>query len=163
MEKLPAPEVTRAERTITMLAKNDAQFTELEENPEAEFAFQIIAKGSVLDTLTVSKSGQVTDVSYLVETFTIRLNHTALKAWFDSEPRNYDPDWDGVTHEEGERLNKERAERREAFERRIQEDIGFDGARRGFTVKQIVSEFFAVVTMRKICETPRAQEQETSA
>ena len=145
-----------------MLAKNDAQFTELEKNPEAEFAFQIIAKGSVLDTLTVSKSGQLTDVSYLVETFAIRLNHTALKAWVDSEPWHYDPDWDGVTQEKSERLNKERAERREAFERRIQEDIGFDGARRGFTVKQIVSEFFAIVTMQRIRETPRAQEQETS-
>ena len=138
-----------------MLAKNDAQFTELEKNPDAEFAFQIIAKGSVVDTLTAPRNGQIMDVSYLIETFTIRLNHTALRAWVDSEPRNYDPDWDGVSHEEAERLNKERAERREAFERRIQEDIGFDGAQRGFTVKQIVSEFFAVVTMRRICETPR--------
>ncbi|MBQ6205871.1 MAG: hypothetical protein IJK52_02190 [Oscillospiraceae bacterium] len=140
-----------------MLAKNDAQFMELEKNPDAEFAFQIIAKGSVLDTQTEwnHKSRQRVDAGYLVETHTIRLNHTALRAWVDSEPRNYDPDWDGVSHEEAERLNKERAERREAFERRIQEDIGFDGAQRGFTVKQIVSEFFAVVTMRRICETPQ--------
>ena len=140
-----------------MLAKNDAQFTELEKNPDAEFAFQIIAKGSVVDTLTAPRNGQIMDVSYLIETFSIRLNHTALRAWVDSEPRNYDPDWDGVSHEEAERLNKERAERREAFERRIQEDIGFDGARNGFTVKQIVSEFFAVVTMRRICETPTVE------
>ena len=140
---------------ITMLAKNDAQFTELEKNPDAEFAIQIIAKGSVVDTQPEPRKGQIVDASYLIETFTVRLNHTALKAWVDSEPRNYDPDWDGVTREEGERLNKERAERREALERRIQEDIGFDGARNGFTVKQIVSEFFAVVTMRKIRETPR--------
>ena len=138
-----------------MLAKNDAQFVELEKSPDAEFAVQIIAKGSVLDTLTAPRNGQIMDVSYLIETFAVRLNHTALNAWVDSEPRNYDPDWDGVTQEEGERLNKERAERREAFERRIQEDIGFDGARSGFTVKQTVSEFFAVVTMREICETPR--------
>ena len=140
-----------------MLAKNDAQFVELEQNPDAEFAFQIIAKGSVMDTQTEwnRKSRQRVDAGYLVETFTIRLNHAALNAWVNSEPRNYDPDWDGVTREEGERLNKERAERREAFERRIQEDIGFDGVRSGFIVKQIVSEFFAVVTMRRICETPQ--------
>ena len=145
-----------------MLAKNDAQFLEQRMGFDAEFAFQIIAKGSVVDTQPElgefqadGESYPPLNVSYLVETFTIRLNPVALNEWFDSEPRNYDPDWDGVTQEEGERLNKERAERREAFERRIQEDIGFDGAQRGFTVKQIVSEFFAVVTMRKICETPQ--------
>lgn len=131
-----------------MLVQNDALFMEQEKNPDAEFAFQIIAKGSVVDTLPEANA------SYLVETFTIRLNHVALNAWVNSEPRNYDPDWDGLTQEEGERLNKERAEQREAFERRIQEDIGFDNAR-GFTVKQIVSEFFGVVTMRRIRETPR--------
>ena len=139
-----------------MLVKNDAQFVEQQKNPDAEFTIQIIARGSVVDTQTEwsRKSHQLVDVSYLVETFTIRLNHIAQNAWVDSELRYYDPDWDGVTREERERLNKERAERREAFKRQIQEDIGFDEAQGSFTVNQIIAEFFAVVTMRRICETP---------
>lgn len=47
-----------------------------------EFAFQLMAKGSFVD------SGTGNGYSYLVEAFTLRLNHIALNAWFSSHTYN---------------------------------------------------------------------------
>ena len=141
-----------------MLAKNDAQFEEQQKSLDAEPTIQIIAKGSVVDTQQGwnDERSQAVDESFLVETTAIRLNHVALNEWLDSTTSACYPPADyGLSWEEYNARNDKRKTRREALEKRIRDDLGIDITQGSFAVNQIVAEFFAVVTMRKICETPR--------
>ena len=140
-----------------MLAKNDTQFEEQQKNLDAEFTIQIIAKGSVVDTQPGwnYERNQAVDESFLVETTAIRLNHAALNELLNSiTPICYPPDAYGLSWDEYNAKNDKRKARREALEKRIGDDLGIDMTRGSFAVNQIVAEFFAVVTMRRICETP---------
>ena len=141
-----------------MLAKNDAQFMEQQKGLDVEPTIQIIAKGSVVDTQQGwnYERNQAVDESFLVETTAIRLNHAALNEWLNSTtPVCYPPADYGLSWEAYYAKNDKCKARREALEKRIRDDLGIDMTRGSFAVNQIVAEFFAVVTMRRICETPR--------
>ena len=141
-----------------MLAKNDAQFEEQQQSLDVEPTIQVISKGSVVDTQPGwnDASNQAVDESFLVETIAIRLNHVALNEWLNSKtPVCYPPSDYGISWDEYKAKNGKCEKRREALEKRIRDDLGIDMTQGSFAVNQIVAEFFAVVTMRRICETPQ--------
>lgn len=111
-----------------------------------EFSIQLLAKGAYVDNGT--GDGQ----KYLIEAYTIRLNHIALNAWITSECMNCRECYqDGPAGDAEWNAHKaEYAERRRAWTEQIVKslDIGDDGGSNCIT--QSLSEVFTVVHITKI-------------
>lgn len=106
---------------------------------------EVISTGSIIDIDV--------DVKYLIKTYTIRLTPEGINEWIDTEPEKIYPE-DGYTEEEVEEVEKEekmRLQSREALLSKIEQEIGFVKSDcKTITIKQIISEFFAIVTIQKI-------------
>lgn len=141
-----------------MLAMNDAQFM-ANQNLDAPPTILIVSKASRVDV----EKGIDCVQEFLVEVTTIRLNCVALWDWTKSDaPSCWPPQDYGITQEEYERRKEERDKRREAFHSQIKADLGIDEAwgksceaEGSYTIAQILSDYFAVVTMGQIKEYPR--------
>jgi len=107
-----------------------------------EFLIQLMAKGGFVD------NGAGDDNSYLVEAYTIRLNHIALNAWILSETMNHRECYD--TDQEWEAHKAEYKARREAVNKKIIEALGVDRNTGSVSITQSQSEIFAVVHIRKV-------------
>lgn len=108
-----------------------------------EFAIEEIAKGGFDDA--PSEDSRV----YRVETRTIRLNHIALREWYDGrisrEPYEFDNSF------EWQKYRDSKMAIREEFENKLRNKLGFDDWD-SFAVNQVVSEIFAIVAMKVIKE-----------
>lgn len=108
-----------------------------------EFAIEEIAKGGFDDA--PSEDSRV----YRVETRTIRLNHIALREWYDGrisrEPYEFDDSFEWQKYRDSKKAI------REEFENKIRKELGFDNWD-SFAVNQVVSEIFAIVAMKVIKE-----------
>ena len=107
-----------------------------------EFAIQLMAKGSFLD------SDSVNGHLYLVEAFTIRLNHIALNAWIMSEMMNSRDCYS--TAKEWEAHKAEYKAKRKSVHEQILSALGIEPNAVGISIKQIQSEVFAVVHISEI-------------
>jgi hypothetical protein len=106
------------------------------------FAIQLMAKGSFID------NGTGSDCSYLVEAFTLRLNHIALNAWILSETFNCRECYD--TNDEWEVHKAEYNERRNVWNKQIVDILEIDSDAGSVSITQSQSEVFTVVHIRKI-------------
>lgn len=108
-----------------------------------EFAIEEIAKGGFDDA--PSEGSRV----YRVETRTIRLNHVALREWYDGrisrEPYEFDNSF------EWQKYRDSKMAIRSDFENKLRNKLGFDDWD-SFAVSEVVSEIFAVVAMKVIEE-----------
>ena len=102
-----------------------------------EFAVQVVAKGSFLDS-DPGYGGKV----YEVETATIRLNHVAMNEWIFTQVTNDRECYD--TDEEWKQYLDEKKKRAEEFDRKIADALGFDTSVASVRVSQVVSEVFGV-------------------
>jgi len=109
---------------------------------EDYFVIQLMAKGSYVDNSNGS------DCLYLVEAFTIRLNHIALNAWILSAMFNTRDCYE--TDEEWETHKAEYKTRREAFNKQIIEALEIEPSAGSVSITQAQSEVFTVVHIRKI-------------
>lgn len=107
-----------------------------------DFAIQVIAKGSFVD------NGTGNGHSYLVEAFTLRLNHIALNAWLSSHTYNCRECYE--TDKEWEDHKAEYKARLEAWENQIVEILEIDPKEGSVSITQSQSEVFTVVHIRKI-------------
>lgn len=107
-----------------------------------EFAIQIMSKGSFADNSTGN------DKTYLVEAYTLRLNHVALNAWILSETMNCRECYD--TDEEWEAHKAKYKDRRKTFEKKIIDALSIDASRGGFSISQAQSEVFTVVHIYEV-------------
>ncbi len=107
-----------------------------------EFVIQLMAKGGFVD------NGTGGDDSYLIEAYTIRLNHIALNAWILSEMMNVRECYD--TDEEWEAHKAEYKARREAVNKQIINILGIDPDTGSISITQSQSEVFTVVHIRKM-------------
>lgn len=101
------------------------------------FVAQLIARGAFVD------NGTGDGGPYLVETFTLRLNHVALNAWILSETMNSRDCYN--TDEEWEEHKAEYKARREAWNKRIIGTLGIDPDAGSVKITQAQSEVFIVV------------------
>lgn len=108
------------------------------------FAVQVIASGSFADQPVYA------DKTYLVETVTIRLNPVALNAWLDTVAYD-DRDCFENTEEWSDYIGR-KADSRIEFKKHLAQIVGFacKDAGREVSVKQIVSEVFAVAWIHEI-------------
>lgn len=111
----------------------------LEDN---DFAIQLLAKGSFVDNATCN------DQSFLVEAYTLRLNHIALNAWILSETMNCLECYD--TNEEWEEHKAKYKKKREVWCQQIIELLKIDKSVGSVSITQSQSEVFTVVHIRKI-------------
>lgn len=145
-----------------MLVYDNASFEARRYDADGPFVIQIVAKGSVLDT-EFAKYNEY----FHVETVTIRVNQAVLQAWdkaqYPDDPPEYD--YHGLPLDEYNRLRDwreneykrrkaEREKRQKEFDKRIQTELGIDTTRESYAISQIVSEFFTIVTMRKLDKIP---------
>jgi hypothetical protein len=107
-----------------------------------EFVIQLIAKGSFVD------NGTGNCHSYLVEAFTLRLNHVALNAWIFSETMNCRECYD--TDEEWEAHKTEYRAKRECWKNQIIGILEIDQETGSVSITQSQSEVFTVVHIREI-------------
>ena len=107
-----------------------------------EFAIQVITKGAYVDNGTGDGN------AYLVEAYTIRLNHVALNAWIFSETMNCRECYD--TNEEWEAHKAKYEERRKVWNKQIVEILGIDPDQGGVSITQSQSEVFTVVHIYEI-------------
>lgn len=106
------------------------------------FAIQLLAKGSFVD------NGTGNEKSFLVEAFTIRLNHIALNAWIMSETMNCRECYD--SNHEWEDHKAEYKAKREAWNKQIIDILNIDSDTGSVSITQSQSEVFAVVYIHKI-------------
>lgn len=108
-----------------------------------EFSIEDIAKGGFDDA--PSEDSRV----YRVETRTIRLNHVALREWYDGrisrEPYEFDNSF------EWQKYRDSKMAIRSDFENKLRNKLGFNDWD-SFAVSEVVSEIFAVVAMKVIKE-----------
>lgn len=107
-----------------------------------EFVVQLLAKGAFVD----SSAGD--DGSYLIEAFTLRLNHVALNAWILSETMNCRECYN--TDEEWKEHKAEYKARREAWNKMIINSLGLEPNEGSVSITQAQSEVFTVVHIRKV-------------
>lgn len=107
-----------------------------------DFAVQLLAKGSFVD------NGTGNDKSYLVEVFTLRLNHIALNAWILSETMNCRECYD--TDEEWENHKAEYKAKREICNKQIIDAVEIDQRAGSVNITQSQSEVFTVVHISAI-------------
>jgi len=106
------------------------------------FSIQLMAKGSFVDNSIEN------DSLYLVEAFTLRLNHVALNAWILSEMFNTCDCYE--TDEEWEAHKAEYKERRDEFNKQIIEALEIDKNEGSVSITQSQSEVFTVVHIVQI-------------
>ena len=99
------------------------------------FAIEIMAKGSFIDAVASS--------TFMVEAYTIRLNHIALNEWILSEMMNTRDCYD--TEEEWEEHKAEYKTRRADWIKKIRDALGIDPEATGVSITQAQSEIFTVV------------------
>lgn len=102
-----------------------------------EFAMQIIAKGSFID------SGAGNGKSYVVETAAIRLNHIAQNEWSMSQTSNSRGCYE--TSEEWEAHKAEYEKKHEAVRAQIISDLGLDPNKGSIHISKSHAEMFAVI------------------
>ncbi len=107
-----------------------------------EFAIQLMAKGSFVD------SGVGNGCLYLVEAFTIRLNHIALNAWILSEMMNSRDCYS--TDEEWEAHKTECKIKRKAVRDQILKTLGINPDTEGISITQVQSEVFTIVRISEL-------------
>ena len=107
-----------------------------------KFAIQLIAKGSFVD------SGVGNGCSYLVEAFTIRLNHIALNAWILSEMMNSRDCYS--TDKEWEAHKVEYKTKRKAVHDQILKILDINPDTEGISITQAQSEVFTVVHISEL-------------
>ena len=105
-----------------------------------EFAIQLMAKGSFIDS-NVSNS-------YLVEAFTIQLNHITLNAWLMSEMMNSRDCYS--TYDEWKAHKVKYKTKRKAVCDQILKALDIDPNARGITIKQVQSDVFTVVHISEL-------------
>lgn len=122
-----------------MIAMNNEQFE------SGEFAIQVMARGSFVDTACGKNN-------FVIEATTIRLNHIALNEWNGSQNHNcrecYEDGPDGDL--EWEAHKKERTERFDSWTRKIKNDLGISPDDKGITITQAQAEVFSVVHIWKV-------------
>lgn len=109
-----------------------------------EFEIQLMSKGSFVD------NGYGHVPAFLIEAFTIRLNHIALNDWVMSEMMNVRECYG--TNEEWEEHKTEIKEKHETWNRRIIEALDIDLKAGSASITQSKSEIFTVVYIRKIAQ-----------
>lgn len=107
-----------------------------------EFAIQLMAKGSFVD------SGVGNGCSYLVEAFTIRLNHIAMNAWILSEMMDSRDCYS--TDDEWEAHKVEYKAKRKSVHELILKALDIDPNAGGISIKQVQSEVFSVVRISEL-------------
>lgn len=109
-----------------------------------EFSVQLVAKGAFVDEAAGERP-------YLIETYTLRLNHVALNDWILSECFNTrDCYEDGAAGDAQWAAHKaERTKRRETWRNQILEALEIDPCTGGITITQCQSEVFSVVHIRE--------------
>lgn len=110
-----------------------------------EFAIEVLAKGGFLD-----HDNGYEDKTYEVVTYTLRLNHVALDAYWKSIATQ-----DRLDFEERQEYLDYLAEKnaaKAAFENKIAEmlDVNPDREKQSFAISQVVSEIFTAVTMQTV-------------
>jgi hypothetical protein len=106
-----------------------------------DFAIQLMSKGSFVD------NGTGNDNSFLIEAFTIRLNHVALNAWILSETFSCRECYD--TDKEWEDHKSEYKAKREFWNKQIIKALEIDLEAGSVSITQSLSEVFTVVHIRK--------------
>lgn len=112
------------------------------------FAIQLITKGSYIDNVVNGDSGVDERNAYLIEAYTIRLNHVALNAWILSHTMNSRDVYD--TDEEWEFHKAKYKARLETWNNKIIDALGIDEASGGISITQSQSEVFTVVHIREL-------------
>jgi len=129
---------------LEVITDDGATTTNIWIEPE-QFGVEVIAKGSFVDT-SVGKNSV-----YLVEAYTLRLNHVALNAWLMSETMNCRECYqDGIAGDAEWKAHKEKyAKRREMWNSQIIKAIGLydDGS---INITQSQSEVSTVVHITKV-------------
>jgi hypothetical protein len=106
-----------------------------------EFTIQVIAKGSFVDR------GKEDGNSYLIEVFTLRLNHVALNAWILSGTFNCRECYN--TNEEWEAHKAKYKAKREVWNKQITEIVGINPDTGSISITQSQSEVFTVVHIQE--------------
>lgn len=114
-----------------------------------DFAIEIIAEGSLVDV-----ADGLSSAIYHIETKTIRLNHVAMREWWESE-RLEEPE-DFRTYGEWYTYADEKSELRANFENKFCHAMGYDG-RDSFTVVQVLNNVFTVAAVRDITKSSDAE------
>ncbi len=113
-----------------------------------EFVIQLLAKGSFID------NGTGDGHSYLIEAYTLRLNHVALNAWIMSGTLNCRECYeDGPAGDaEWEAHKAKYAERRKVLKVQITEALGIGEDDGSFSITQAQAEIFTVVHITKVAK-----------
>ncbi|MGD9567500.1 MAG: hypothetical protein AB7V48_04160 [Sedimentibacter sp.] len=109
------------------------------------FAVQLISKGSYVDDVN---DGVDSGKSYLIETYVIRLNPTALNDWILSEMMNSRDVYD--SNEEWEAHKVKYKNRRNTVNNKIINSLGLNEVSGGICITQSQSEVFTVVHVREL-------------
>ena len=122
----------------------------------ADFALQIMSKGSFIDTGT----GQP-DKAFSVEATTIRLNWVALNEWLSSIMCNRREVYeDGPAGDaQWEAHKTEYAERRKTVEGKIITSLGLDPGRGSIMIRQVQSEVFTVLNIWEVLTKNQAKKE----
>ena len=108
-----------------------------------KFGIQLLSKGSFFDT-----DSDTDRPSYLVEVYTVKLNHIALNEWLLSECLNSRDCYD--TSEEWGKHKAEFRAKREVWNRKFLAALGISPEARGVSITQAFAEVFTVVHIREI-------------
>lgn len=114
-----------------------------------DFAIEIIAEGSLVDV-----ADGLSSAIYHIETKTIRLNHVAMREWWESE-RLEEPE-DFRTYGEWYTYADEKSELRANFENKLCHAMGYDGWD-SFAVAQVLNNVFTVAAVRDITKSSDAE------
>ena len=106
------------------------------------FAVQVMAKGSFVDDSTGDGK------TYLVEAFTLRLNHVALNAWVMSQTFNCRECYN--TDEEWEEYKAKIKAKRDAWNEKVVDILGIDPEAGSVCITQAQSEVFTAVYIREV-------------
>jgi hypothetical protein len=106
------------------------------------FTIQLIAKGSFVDNSAGSTN------TYLVEVFTLRLNHIAFNEWLLSEMLSKHDCFN--TTKEWEAHKAKYKARRDTVNMKIIEALGIDPESGSVSITQLLSEVFTVIYIRKM-------------
>jgi hypothetical protein len=107
-----------------------------------KFVIQVIARGAFVD------DGAGGGQSYMVETYTLRLNHVALNAWILSDLLNCREFYSTI--EEWEEHKAKQKTKREAVKSQVLDVLNIDPNTGSACITQSLSEIFTLVHIRKI-------------
>lgn len=124
---------------------------------EKNIAIVVISSGSTLDN-----DPSYRGTTYRISTWTFRINHIGLNAWYNSEPVYWNQ-WDYETREEFEEKRKIREEAREDLMNRIRAKLDGKEGTLGFSITRNVSEIFTAVLIEKADEEAAEPKKTTIA